>query len=117
MTDKELREVLRFINKHDLFDSLFWNEDVEFYFNCNDVFWWGTADCEKFTYSDLPDIEKAINETDAEDGVLLWVARKRKMRPQGAYYKHIIHKHHELFNACGEERELSFTNPKKHTDL
>ena len=43
---------------------------------------------------------------------LLFCARARKMRPQGAFYKHLKPELHDLFNACGEERGVNFINPE-----
>ena len=44
--------------------------------------------------------------------MLLYCARKRKMRPQGAMYKTIPKTLWHLFDVCGEEREMNMGNPK-----
>lgn len=77
---------------------------------CNDLFCWGCADGEEILLSDLPDIRQACEESE-EHGGLLWCARKRKMRPQGAYYKH-FGKDAALFDACGPRRETGMGNPQ-----
>ncbi|UDL15984.1 hypothetical protein QEH42_gp234 [Microbacterium phage Pumpernickel] len=44
---------------------------------------------------------------------LLFAAKSRKMRPQGAYYKSIPENIWHLFDACGPEREVGMGNPRK----
>ena len=85
--------------------------------NCNDFFWWGTADAEGITAADLLDLKQAMKDCNEEFefkwGQLLWCARKRKMRPQGPYYSSIPKELWGLFNACGDEREVDCLNPCK----
>lgn len=94
-------------------DDIWWRTDsqyapVTFFVNCNDLFAWGCSDCETVLPSDLDDIQKAVNDCNKnkEDrlgvhGSLLWVARKRKLRPQKAYYKSFTEVEKILFDACG----------------
>lgn len=84
---------------------------LEFFVNCNDVFAWGCADCEKIeSDEDLDALDQA--KADApNDWPLLFVARKRKTRPQGAVYKHFDIESIPLFNACGPRREPGLGNP------
>lgn len=103
-------------------DDIWWRTDAEYapvtmMVNCNDLFFWGCADCEEITPEDIDALEKAIADAKAVDdggnGHLLWVARKRGMRPQGAYYKYFKEGMKALFNECGPERETGFGNPEK----
>lgn len=101
-------------------DELWWRTDDDYapitlITNCNDLFAWGCADCEVIGPSDIEDLERAyadcrqLDEGDHE-GVecagychLLWVARKRGVRPQWAYYRHFPDRMHHLFNAVSDE--------------
>lgn len=90
-------------------------------FNCNDFFFWGTADCEEYEVADIPLLEQAKIDCDAANshsggiwGPLLWIARKRQMRPQGAYYLHIPTELWPLFDAAGPVRAVELGNPCKH---
>lgn len=101
---------------------------------CSDIFAWGCADVEDIESSD--DIEllrQSIKdcleiEQRSSHGVLLYCARKRQMRPQGAYYKYLdvydykkdqprelneeaTEKMHKLFNDAGPKREVGLGNP------
>ncbi len=105
-------------------DELWWRTDSDYapitlLVNCNDLFFWGCADSETLTPADLDDLEKAVADAkaagDEHHGHLFWVARKRGMRPQGAYYKYFEGSLPELFNACGSERETGLGNPEKPT--
>lgn len=102
-------------------DSVWWRTDSEYapitlLVNCNDFFAWGCADCEELSADDLVDLGAALNDAQAAGermhGHLLWVARKRGMRPQGAYYKYLDKALWPLFDACGEKRETGFGNPQ-----
>lgn len=107
-------------------DDLWWRTDgeyapVTFLLNCNDVFWWGTADCERVTPETVSVLEQATKDLRAVDPVcggiyagLLYCCRARGMRPQGAYYDHLDAKYWPLFDAAGPPREVNMTNPKKH---
>lgn len=52
--------------------------------NVSDMFWWATADCEDVTEEDVPVLRATLAEVGGMYGGLLWVARKRGMRPQSA---------------------------------
>ena len=108
--DRFVMCLLALTAKHDVNDELMWTEDLEFAVNCSDAFWWGTADVEAVTPETLPELEKALEDGGCEDGMLLYCARRRKMRPQGAMYKYI--KKPELFNVF-PEREVGIGNPHK----
>ena len=106
-------------------DELWWRTDDEYapvtlLVNCNDLFMWGCADCETLTPADMDDLEKAVADAavagDKDKGHLLWVARKRGCRPQGAYYKYFKGGLPDLFDACGPARETGLGNPEKPAD-
>lgn len=137
---ENLRFVEKILNLAIDYDEYFWwrrvnvadgdtEEIPEFrvFINCNDLFWWGTADSEEITESNLPALAQAFADCAAIPGAelsngkhmsnhyfgsALFASRMRSMRPQGAYYKHIPFELHELFNACGPPREIDFFNPK-----
>jgi hypothetical protein len=129
-------KVLEIYSQHS--EDIFWQTDgayapVTFFGNCNDMFCWGTADCEEITKEDIPDIEQALMEClrvdkrtpdDTRKAVnwftLLWIARKRGLRPQGAAYdnkSYIPEKIWRLFNACGPHRPASTGNPQPTPEL
>lgn len=94
--------------------DIWWRVDEEYapitiFVGCNDVFWWGCADCEAVTAENIEILEQAYKDATYHGGAL-FCARVRGMRPQGAFYKH-IESERALFDACGPERELSHTNP------
>lgn len=86
--------------------------------NCNDVFFWGSADAEDLSPETLGDLDAAIADChgDEESGALLYCARRRGMRPQGAMYKYIPKNLWAFFDACGPYRETDFFNPMEHPD-
>jgi len=92
---------------------------LHFFVDCSDVFAWGTADCEPIDLdTDLDTLEQAVGEAEAllgryrgQDGFVLWVARKRRMRPQGGMYRHLDEELWHLFDAAGPEREVGVLNP------
>lgn len=107
----DINKLLRLIAEYEISDNIWWNTSLEFFVNCNDIFGWAMADAEPIsTDEDIVALEQAIKDG-GDDGVLLYCARKRGMRPQGALYKHLDEKNKELFNACGPEREINFFNP------
>ena len=102
----------------DLHDELYWNRELDFFINCSDAFAWGFADAEKVaSQADVDLLEKAVGdcreleEMGQFSAAMLFVARKRRMRPQGAMYKHIPTELHKLFDAAGPVREVTMGNP------
>lgn len=120
----------------DLWDCFWWRTDgeyapVTFFINCNDLFWWGTADCEELTPENLPlllesitDVRKAcgvdcdernklLDDQDkwnlhyhsGSEGAQLFCCRLRKMRPQQPVLKNINPMVKDLYLACGPERD------------
>lgn len=97
-------ELLKLVSKYEMCEELFWNQDLKFWFNCNDLFFWASSDGETIEEVDLELLEKSFKDS-RDYGYLLFVCRKRKMRPQKPYYKSIPMDEHHLFNECGPERE------------
>lgn len=106
-------------------DALWWRTDddgsLRLYVVCNDFFHWGSADLEEITDDNVAALVETIAECEAivgrynaDDAPLLWCARQRGMRPQGAYYKHLDAPLHHLFDAAGPARETDFFNPHPH---
>lgn len=106
-TDK----VLKYAAEQDIYEDIYWDEDLNFYINCNDLFFWGCADSEDLTEADFDLLKQAYEDSDTMAGTLLYCCRKRNMRPQGAYYKYIEEEYWHLFDACGPEREVGLGNP------
>jgi hypothetical protein len=120
--------VLRYVGFYGLGERVWWRTDpkyapVTFFVNCNDVFCWGTSDCEDLTPERLPLLGKALDDcaaalggdADAEKkgwpwGIDLFVARLRGERPQGAAYP-TDQRLWPLFDACGPERKTGLGNP------
>jgi len=116
--------VMRVFNSFDgpSCDEVWWRTDgqygpVTMLVNCNDLFFWGCADCEEVTAENIDLLEstyaelQALSDRAAEDTASLFCARSRGARPQGACYKSFRPETVPLFNACGEERAVGFGNP------
>lgn len=125
-TKEEIVSLLDVIWQNDIEECLFYRVDKgepSFYIICNDVFDWGTADLEEITPNDLHKLVKAIDDVTAAvnaelpiTGALLYCARQRNKRPQGAYYAHMDSEVWPLFNQAGPARELNMVNPKPQPD-
>jgi hypothetical protein len=115
MTKEEFAiKIMKAVAEYDIHDDIFWNPALNFYVRCNDVFHWGCADCVPVDENTLSDLVKAIQDSDTIDGPILYCARQRKLRPQGAVYKHIQEKYHNLFDSCGPKRKVGTGNPLGH---
>lgn len=115
---------------HDSTEMLMWRVDgkyapLTFMVSCSDFFWWGTADCEVISPDEIEPLEQAFadvtaastnGQMDAYWGSVLYVARKRGLRPQGAAYP-TIPALAALFDACGPERTVGLGNPKRPAGL
>ena len=115
MNEQHVINVLKAVERHDLYDSIFWrfNEDkIQFFIICSDVFAWGCADLEELNKEDLPLLDQSMKDAGYVEGSLLYCARRRKMRPQGACYKEIKESLWPLFDACGPVREVDSANPR-----
>lgn len=131
LTQKQLKRLLMVTSSRDvdLYDSLWFctydnNSKLATYVNCNDFFAWGCSDSEPVaSEADIDLLQQSIDDCKGDgtgdndflnvlDAALLYCARRRQMRPQGAFYKHLQKDNHKLFDACGPEREINFINPK-----
>lgn len=95
--------------------QLYVDKEVTLTVDCSDLFVWGCSDYEPIELEELKDLNRAIEDARAAGaetgGELLWVARKRKLRPQGAYYAHVHPGLGKLFDTCGEFRPAELGNP------
>jgi len=106
-----LNRLLKIFAEHDFQDCIYWNSDLEFFVNCSDLFAWGCADLEPIENdSDIDLLAECLQECPS-DGLELFCARKRKMRPQGAMYKYFDEIVWPLFDSCGPYREACLGNP------
>ena len=107
-------------------EMIWWRTDdeyapVTFFVNCNDLFWWATADGEKVTPENVHLLKESFEDVAAIDdcsalGDALFCCRVRKMRPQGAAYPK-DERLWPLFDECGPDRDVDkepFGNPNKH---
>ena len=105
--------LLKLAAKYDIKDTLLWSEELDFSIMCSDAFFYATADAEDVhSQEDVDLLEQCIKDClKAKDGLgelrgtLLYVAKKRKMRPLLDIYTHIPKAVQELLNACGPDRE------------
>lgn len=113
-------------------EDLFWSKDengvLSVSMNCSDIFAWGCADAEPIGPEDLPDIEKArddvralapgIHNLDSLHWTELWCARKREMRPQGAFFRHIEDERiAQLFADAGPQRQGGVLGDPDHVEM
>ncbi len=109
-----VERLLKLTAKYDIITELHWTDTdkgLEFWILCNDFFIWASADGENVeTEEDLILLEQSLKASE-NDGALLYCARKRKVRPQGAYYTYLKKEDWHLFDACGEKREVGMGNP------
>lgn len=57
------------------------DETIVLFVNCNDLFWWGSADAESFTIGEVEELYKMWR-ADKKWGVSKWCCKKRGMQPQ-----------------------------------
>lgn len=118
LNDKPLRELLSLLSKHEVHDSVWWDEDCGFFVNCNDIFDWACSDAESITEENIPILRQSLEDCESDsNGMLLFCCRSRGTRPQGAVYKFIEKRFWPLFDACGPERPISFGNPVDRNSL
>lgn len=106
---------------HEVQEFLMWDADLNFYLDVSDFFAWGFSDVEEVTYQNLPVLEEAIEDVKKTGaGIyhapLLFAARVRECRPQGAYYKYLDRKTWTMFDEVGPTRENGLGNPMPHPD-
>lgn len=115
--------VLQAFAEADTYD-LSWKVDegqVRLYVRCNDVFWWGSADCEEILPDDVDLLQGCLEDLRPIDEMFylpeLFAARKRGMRPQGAWYSFARPAAAKpLFDAVGPAREKDILNPVASAD-
>lgn len=100
--------------------SLWWRVDgdyapITFFVHVSDVFRWDTADLERIDPVDVPLLEKTAADIQQIGEGEAWIAelyaaRKRKERPQHAFYHHIPAALHGAFDVCGPRRPATLTN-------
>lgn len=114
--------------------DLLWRTDeyfapISFFINCNDLFWWACSDLELITPENIhlleqsfADVYTIIPEDNFKDpyydmrqafACRLFCCRARKLRPQGCAYPKDS-RMWPLFDVCGPERTVDFSNPKPH---
>lgn len=100
------KEFFRITSQYDIYEDVIWSDKGRFGLICNDVFHWACADVEDVGEEDLPLLEQSLKDADGGvDGAMLYCARKRGMRPQGAMYAYIDKENQPLFDAAGPERD------------
>ena len=103
--------LLKLAATHDFIYDITWNEDLVFSITCNDIFCYA-ADSEDITsQEDVDMIEQAAKDLLEIDplancwATVLFIARKRKMRPLTTWHHMFDKRMIALFDACGPERE------------
>lgn len=95
-------------------DSLYWyfaeDGQLNFCLNCNDLFWWATADSEDITPDNFHLLDEAWKKLQSDHDKIyyftnLFASMSRKMRPQRPAMKNMPDYIRELFLACGPERD------------
>lgn len=86
-------------------------EPASFFINCNDLFYWATADLEEITPENIDLLEQSFADAKAACqfgelyGGALFAARSRGMRPQQPAYAQYPAEMHPLFDAAGPVRD------------
>jgi hypothetical protein len=122
VTPYEAAEVFALFAEAEDFDNGVWwrvdmtpgaSREMRLYAECNDLFFWATADAEEITVADIPLLRQALDDLKAigaeEELGHLFAARKRKMRPQKPCYRDMAPEVAALYDACctGEERAVA----------
>lgn len=119
-TFEQVKEVIGALDELDI-EAMWYLDDgeVRAALNVNDVFAWGCADAENVEPLDLELLDSAHRDLEATGlsgaahwAACLYTARKRRMRPQGAFYEKCLpEKTWALFNSCGPHRLSGVGNP------
>jgi len=120
-----LLDLMHLMSQYDLFaGEIQWDKHLHVWIPANDLLVWGSADGEELEEADFPLLYQcftAVREaSEAKDddyggtSLMLYCCRKAGMRPQGAFYDHILPLFWPLFDACGPKREVKFGNPCAH---
>lgn len=90
--EKLFMEVARFAAEHSVQYQLIWSGDLNAAVLVNDVFHWGSADAEEITADNINVFRQAVQDVIrispslAKWGAVLFAARVRGTRPQGAVF-------------------------------
>lgn len=122
MTTEHILKVLNLAVDYSQGENLLWrkeeNGELVVAVNCNDIFHWACADSEEVTPENLEVYRQSLIDCQQAKAIdyadVLFVARVRQMRPQGATYPHIPTQLWPLLDACGPERKSDFDNPYNH---
>ena len=122
MTTEHILKVLNLAVDYSQGENLLWrkeeNGELVVAVNCNDIFHWACADSEEVTPENLEVYRQSLIDCQQAKAIdyadVLFVARVRQMRPQGATYPHIPTQLWPLLDACGPERKADFDNPYNH---
>lgn len=140
-TVEALARFFRMTDDADVHDGFWWRangpeyEPFKILVNCNDLFWWACADCEEVTPDNLDVLERSFADikpfcermreswrdgTSKEtptvmmsEALLLFCARARGMRPQGAFYDQWPPEVAALFDAAGPARGGPDDTPRR----
>jgi len=102
-------KLLKLLAEHDLAggDNLWWDEELNFYIMCSDLFSIASADCEPIeSMEDVNLLNDCILECETAKeyhgvvGFLLYCARKRKSRPIKLMYEYINEALWPLLDDC-----------------
>lgn len=96
-------DILNLLAEEDIFLNIS-NDEIKFYVNCNDVFYWACSDLEFIEESEIGDLLEC-HKLSEQYGNMLWACRKRKMRPQTPWYNYFNDEEKRLFDQCGPVRE------------
>jgi hypothetical protein len=105
--------VLDLCYKYDIQGSLYWSTcdgKVQFFINCNDLFFWACADLEEITPENIHILKQSLEDMAPLDDIYgpdLFCCRSRKTRPQKMIYNEFDDNKDiwKLFKECGPERE------------
>lgn len=111
MKDSEILDFMRIIAKYDLYGWVFWNADLKFFINCNDLFGPGSDAEDISTYDDVEMLLQCIKDCDeillnygCIDGPILYCCRRRKRNVWNKKIKHITKELLPLFNVYDSNR-------------
>jgi hypothetical protein len=110
-SEEFIKRLLVICAEYNITDKISWNPMLDFFVNCKDFFFWGSTYAEEILPENPEAFLQALQDVGSVWGPLLFCARKRNMRPQGASYKYMDNELWPLFDACGLEREIGMFNP------
>ena len=105
--------LLKLAAKHNFIYDVAWNEDLVFSITCGDVFYRAADDEVITSQEDVDMLEQTsndllkINDNANAWTTILYIARKRKMRPLKDWYLGLDDEIVKLFNACAPKRHAT----------